>query len=66
LELRYNLTEQLGLAVGGNNIFSIRQATVPTGTDGFPVDGGVVLHDPVGAAFTPNGGYYYGRVTFNF
>jgi iron complex outermembrane recepter protein len=66
LEVRYNLTEQLGLAIGGNNIFSIRQSTVPTAPDGFPADGGLVLHDPVGAAFSPNGGYYYGRVTFNF
>ena len=30
LELRYNVTEQLGLAIGGNNIFSIRQNTGPT------------------------------------
>ncbi|MES2256546.1 MAG: TonB-dependent receptor [Pseudomonadota bacterium] len=66
LEVRYNLTEQLGLAIGGNNLFSIRQSTVPTASDGFPADGGLVLHDPVGAAFSPNGGYYYGRVTFNF
>jgi len=66
IELRYNVTEQLGLAIGGNNIFSIRQSTVPTAPDGFPADGGLVLHDPVGAAFSPNGGYYYGRITFNF
>jgi iron complex outermembrane receptor protein len=71
LELRYNVTEQLGLAIGGNNIFSIRQNTGPTwmipdGNEGWPADGGNVLHAPTGAAFTPNGGYYYGRVTFNF
>jgi len=66
LEVRYNVTEQLGFAIGGNNIFSIRQSTVPTAPDGFPADGGLVLHDPVGAAFSPNGGYYYGRITYNF
>ncbi len=71
LELRYNVTEALGLAIGGNNIFSIRQDTGPTwtrldGNEGFPADGGNVLHAPTGAAFTPNGGYYYGRVTYNF
>ena len=57
---------QLGLAIGGNNIVSIRQGMVPTAPDGFPADGGLVLDDPAGAAFLPNGGYYYGRVTFNF
>jgi len=71
LELRYNVTEALGLAIGGNNIFSIRQDTGPTWMRnddnlGWPADGGNVLHAPTGAAFTPNGGYYYGRVTYNF
>ncbi|MBS0281738.1 MAG: TonB-dependent receptor, partial [Proteobacteria bacterium] len=77
LEVRYNVTEQLGFAIGGNNIFSIRQNEIgvllpsqANGTTfqdvGWPIDGGLVLHDPAGAAFSPNGGYYYGRITYNF
>ena len=77
LEVRYNVTEQLGFAIGGNNIFSIRQSPIgvllPSQANGgtfqdvgWPIDGGVVLHDPAGGAFSPNGGYYYGRITYNF
>ncbi len=33
---------------------------------GFPADGGLIVGDPVGTSFDPNGGYYYGRITFNF
>jgi iron complex outermembrane receptor protein len=78
LELRYSITEQLQFAIGANNIFDIRpdkQPFVPglygfTGpapfTQGFSADGGLVVGDPIGTAWDPNGGYYYGRVTFNF
>ncbi len=77
VEMRYNITEQLQFAVGGNNIFDIRPGIVPTLTAaqanggtfqdvGWPIDGGLDLQDPVGSAFSQNGGYYYGRITFNF
>lgn len=73
LEAHYSVTEQLQFAIGGNNLFGIRPdavgyaSPVAVGTSsGNPVNGGNVNNSPIGAAFTPNGGYYYGRITFNF
>ncbi len=72
LEVRYNVTEQLQFSIGANNIFDIRPDTVPFDQNafgpgaGFPGDGGLVVADPVGTAWDPNGGYYYGRITYNF
>jgi iron complex outermembrane recepter protein len=72
LEVRYNVTEQLQFALGANNLFNIRPDTVPYDVNAYgvgaggPADGGNVVGNPVAAAFDPNGGYYYGRVTFNF
>jgi iron complex outermembrane receptor protein len=72
LEVRYNVTDQLQLAVGGNNIFNIRPDTVPFDQNAFGpgqgsvADGGDVIADPVGSAFDPNGGYYYARIQYNF
>ena len=69
LEARYNITEQLQSALGGNNLFNIRPdvggfaqapiVAVPAG------NGNVDLY-PLGTAFNPNGGYYYACVSFNF
>jgi iron complex outermembrane recepter protein len=72
LEARYDITEQLQFAIGANNLFNIRPdrvGFVPNAYgpgDNAPADGGNVIGDPTSAAFDPNGGYYYGRVTFNF
>jgi iron complex outermembrane recepter protein len=71
LELRYDLTEQLQLAVGVNNLFNIRpdgDYFVPTALlgAGSLADGGIITHSPVTESFNPNGGIYYGRVVFNF
>ena len=76
LEARYNITEALQFAIGGNNVFGIRTGRVPyapnaycTGTPadcGGPADGGAVINSTTSAAFDPNGGYYYGRLTYNF
>jgi iron complex outermembrane recepter protein len=72
LELRYNFTEEMQLAVGGNNIFNIHAAlncNIPgTNSSGgvSPCGGGVVSHSPVGTPFDPYNGYYYGRVTYRW
>ena len=79
LELRYNITEQLQFAFGGNNIFDIKPdlqpfAGPPVGTAlgntaaglALPAGNGSVSNAPFGAAWNPNGGYYYGRIQFNF
>jgi len=67
LELRYSITDQLQFAFGANNIFNIKpdfhQYDVPDGT---PADGGLIAQDRIIGAFDPSGGYYYGRLTFNF
>jgi iron complex outermembrane receptor protein len=73
LEARYNVTEGFQVSLGANNVFNIRRDVV--GFTGTPLNanggtnsasGGQVQNPPVGAAFDPNGGYYYGRVTLNF
>ncbi|HKD48033.1 MAG TPA: TonB-dependent receptor, partial [Rhizomicrobium sp.] len=72
LEGRYNITDQLQLAIGANNLFNIHQNTVPWNPNafgpgqGFPANGGNVLDTPNFSNFDPNGGYYYGRISFNF
>jgi iron complex outermembrane receptor protein len=67
LEARYNVTDAIQFAVGANNIFNIRpdfhQYDVPDGT---PADGGLIAQDHIIGAFDPTGGYYYGRLTYNF
>ncbi len=80
LELRYNITDQLQFAFGGNNIFNIRPDVQPfasgaaayvngnNATTGVavPAGNGNVDNNFFGPAWNPNGGYYYGRITFNF
>ena len=71
LEARYNITEGLQFAVGANNVFNIKpnhDYYVPSALlgAGALADGGIITDSPVTESFNPNGGYYYGRVTFNF
>ena len=71
IEARYNITEGLQLAVGANNVFNIRPDRdyfVPRAIlgAGALADGGIIIDGPVTESFNPNGGLYYGRVTFNF
>jgi iron complex outermembrane receptor protein len=71
LDVGYNLTDDLKIDVGANNLFSKRPPGVPNVSDGAgglrPLTGNNVYGEP--AQFSPygiNGGYYYARVTFNF
>lgn len=70
VELNYQLTEEIQLSVGANNLFNKKPPTVqltPGRTDFQLVNGGNVLDAPL--TFSPygiNGGYYYGRVNFKF
>ena len=70
LELGYKVTEGLEVSVGANNLFNKRPPTIALvpGTTNFTlVNGGNVLDAPL--TFSPygiNGGYYYGRIAFNF
>jgi iron complex outermembrane receptor protein len=71
LEVDYALREDLKLAVGANNLFNHHPPgipLVPNGAGGVrPADGNNVYGEPL--QFSPfgiNGGYYYGRITYNF
>jgi iron complex outermembrane recepter protein len=70
LELNYQLTDELQVSIGANNLFNKRPPTVQLvpGTTTFQlVNGGNVLDAPL--TFSPygiNGGYYYGRINVKF
>ncbi|HUO11969.1 MAG TPA: TonB-dependent receptor [Caulobacteraceae bacterium] len=67
LDLGYRLTQALRLDVGANNLFDQRPPTVPVLAGGQLADGEHVYGEP--DQFSPfgiNGGYYYGRVTYDF
>jgi len=75
LEARYDVTDQLQFAIGGNNIFSIRPNTAPfvtntpnpnTGAAQLVNTGSNIDRNYIGSAYNPNGGYYYGRISYNF
>ena len=62
LEVSYKITPAIRLDVGADNIFDKRPPT-QAGVGG----GGRVYDRPYDfAPYNPNGGYYYGRVTFSF
>jgi iron complex outermembrane receptor protein len=72
LEARYNFTDELQLAIGGNNLFNIHakaNCNYSTNSNGGTTvcnNGGVVNEAPVSTPFDPYGGYYYGRVTIKW
>ncbi len=73
VEGRYNITDALQLAIGANNLFNMHPDTNPWDPNafgpgaGFSANGANVNNTPVGGStFDPNGGYYYGRLTYNF
>jgi iron complex outermembrane receptor protein len=71
IDLGYRFSDAIKLDIGANNLFDQRPPgvpNVPNGSGGVrPLSGNNVYGEP--AQFSPygiNGGYYYGRVTFNF
>jgi iron complex outermembrane receptor protein len=71
VEGRYNFTDAVQLAVGGNNIFSIPAKANciigPSSRGGVNTcTGGVVAGSPVTTPFDPYHGYYYGRLTIRW
>ncbi|MFG6284308.1 TonB-dependent siderophore receptor [Sphingomonas sp. S6] len=70
IELNYDISPELQLTVGANNVFNKRPPTVPLvpGTTNLTlVNGGNVLDAPL--TFSPygiNGGYYYARINVSF
>jgi iron complex outermembrane receptor protein len=68
LEIGYHLTKSLTLSAGANNLFDKNPEAEPyLPAFGETAGGGVVFNQPL--TYSPygiNGGYYYGRVTFDF
>jgi iron complex outermembrane receptor protein len=71
LNVGYQVTEALHISIGADNLFNRTppsQPNVPNGHGGVrPADGDSVYFEP--DAFSPfgiDGGYYWGRVTYNF
>ena len=70
IDVAYKLSSSIKINIGANNLFDLKPPTLPNLVDNgatVPVDGSHVANAPV--QFSPygiNGGYYYGRVTFNF
>ena len=65
LDIGYKFTKWLKLDIGANNLFNTKPPSVPI-VGGRPVNGALVFDVPIGSAWNPNGGYYYGRVTVSF
>ncbi len=62
LEVAYAVTDQLGLAVGANNLFDVRADNngYPAGdVNGFPKFGSI-------SPFNPYGGFWYTRLSYDF
>jgi len=71
IDIGFQITDDLKLAIGANNLFDQRPPNVPNVSNGSggvrPGDGNNVYNEPI--QFSPfgiNGGYYYARVTYNF
>lgn len=65
LEIGYHLTRKLTLAAGANNLFNKKADPEPY-IGGETAGGGVIYNAPL--TYSPygiNGGYYYGRITFD-
>ena len=68
LDVSYDLTKRLTLAVGANNLFNLKPTKVPNVSDGAggvrPANGVYIYGAPVlYSPFSFNGGYYYAKVT---
>jgi iron complex outermembrane receptor protein len=69
LELAYQATDKIKISVGANNLFNTypdRKNAALVGEYIANNDNGAVSQYPDFSPFGINGGYYYGRVTYNF
>jgi iron complex outermembrane recepter protein len=74
-EVRYSVTEQIQLAVGGNNLFNVIPKAQPP-LNSLPASNGQtqtlsggtggVLNNPADAPYEPYGGLYYARIIFKW
>ena len=73
VEGRYNFTESVQIAFGGNNVFNVKPKTqgfLTPDTDGngkgLNQGNGSVDNPNLNGAYNPNGGFYYARLTLKF
>ena len=70
IDVGYKLTKSIEISAGANNVFNKRPPNWTVLAGAFPqtvVTGGNVYDAPM--TFSPygiNGGYYYGKISFNF
>jgi len=63
LDIGYKFSKNIQLDVGANNLFNI----IPPGIQDPASNFGHVFNAPYAfAPWNPNGGYYYGKLTFTF
>lgn len=63
LDVAYQLTENLTVSAGANNLFSVRTDTV-SDTAPFAPKTGTGYYGP--APYAPSGGFWYGRISYDF
>lgn len=71
IDVNYDLTDNLTLSIGANNLFDRQAVKTPTVRDSSgvlrPVDGTYIYGMPMLASpYGINGGYYYAKVNFKF
>ena len=67
LDVAYKVNSHLKLDIGANDLLNTRPPIMGLGSTGQPLDGNRIYNLPLGfSPWGPNGGYYYGRVTFTF
>ncbi len=62
LEVGYQLTSRLHLAIGANNLFNLRPRKMPPELSYL----NVAFYDQTSSTIPINGGFYYGRLNFKF
>ena len=66
VNIGYQITSKIKMAIGANNLFNTQPPLAPI-INGKPVTGSLVYNVPYGfAPYNTNGGYYYGRLTVAF
>jgi iron complex outermembrane recepter protein len=67
ISLAYAFTRNISITLGADNLLNQSPPRTPVTDRGGTLDGGSVLHAPLtGSPYGINGGFYYGRINFNW
>jgi iron complex outermembrane receptor protein len=67
LDISYAFTEHVSFTVGASNLFDQRPPVMPLQTSGQPLDSGTQFSQPFSQSpYGIDGGFYFGRVSFNW